>query len=154
MDSCRLPGPAARCHREPHAPPARVSAGVVAAGGMNANLVYSETAECRLSADFELVGRTLCLLNGYLHERGLDPAIWAELELATAEALNNAVEHGCAGLEGAEVSCRWSWTGDAIRIEITDPGHYAPPPGEDALPEDKLAERGRGAFLMARLMDA
>jgi serine phosphatase RsbU (regulator of sigma subunit)/anti-sigma regulatory factor (Ser/Thr protein kinase) len=89
----------------------------------------------------------------YFQQRGLGPEVWAELELATAEGLTNAIEHGCAGLPATEIVCRWSWSQETIRIEIADPGHYVPPSGPVTLPEDELAERGRGRFLIAQLVD-
>jgi anti-sigma regulatory factor (Ser/Thr protein kinase) len=85
---------------------------------------------------------------------GMDgPALCRELELAAAEALNNAIEHGCAGHPQVEIACRWKWTDETIQIEVTDAGNYQPPRGDPRLPDDPLAEEGRGAFLIARLVD-
>jgi anti-sigma regulatory factor (Ser/Thr protein kinase) len=120
---------------------------------MTADFFYSEPAEFRLKPDLQLVATTLSRMKEYFRPRGLEPNTWFELELATAEALNNAVEHGCVDQPDTEVVCRWSWTDETIRIEITDPGHYLPPGGEARLPDDPLAQEGRGAFLIARLVD-
>jgi anti-sigma regulatory factor (Ser/Thr protein kinase) len=93
-------------------------------------------------------------MDKFFQARGLAPSAWSELELAAAEALNNAIEHGCAGRTKPEVLCRWSWTGETIEIEIHDGGSYLPPSGEARLPQDPLAETGRGAFLIARLVNS
>jgi anti-sigma regulatory factor (Ser/Thr protein kinase) len=120
---------------------------------MTPNLPNSEIGECRLKADLQLVATTLSAMKEFFQARGLGPNAWSELELAVAEALNNAVEHGCAGHPEAEVVCRWRWTDETIRVEITDVGNYQPPCAEASLPDDPLAEEGRGAFLIARLVD-
>jgi anti-sigma regulatory factor (Ser/Thr protein kinase) len=89
----------------------------------------------------------------YFQARGLQPKAWLELELAAAEALNNAIEHGCVGHPEVEIACRWKWTDEIIQIEVTDAGNYQPPVGDPRLPDDPLEEEGRGAFLIARLVD-
>ena len=119
---------------------------------MTANLSKSEIGECRLKPDLKLVAATLSAMKEFFQARGLRPKAWSELELASAEALNNAIEHGCAGHPEAEVVCRWKWTDETIRIEITDAGNYQPR-ADASLPDDPLAEEGRGAFLIARLVD-
>jgi len=120
---------------------------------MTANLSNSEIGEYRLKPDLQLVAATLSAMQEFFQARGLRPKAWSGLELAAAEALNNAIEHGCAGHPEAEVVCRWRWTDETIRIEITDAGNYQPPRADPRLPDDPLAEEGRGAFLIARLVD-
>ena len=120
---------------------------------MTANLSNSEIRECRLKPDLRLVAATLSAMEKYFQARGLQPKAWFELELAAAEALNNAIEHGCVGHPEVEIACRWRWTDETIQIEVTDAGHYQPPSGDPRLPDDPLAEEGRGAFLIARLVD-
>jgi anti-sigma regulatory factor (Ser/Thr protein kinase) len=120
---------------------------------MSENFSYSEIAECRLTPDLQLVGKTLSLMKQYFEARGLDRRTWSELELATAEALNNAVEHGCADRSEAEVVCRWKWSDETIQIEITDASNYQPPNYKAKLPDDPLSEGGRGAFLIEQLVD-
>ncbi|MEI6350944.1 MAG: SpoIIE family protein phosphatase [Verrucomicrobiota bacterium] len=114
---------------------------------------YEETAQCRLPADLRCVRPALDKLGAYCRARGLRPAIWAQVELAVAEGLNNAVEHGCVGKEDGQVLLRWIWHGKKLSVEIDDPSDYLPEMGEATLPEDLFAEGGRGAFLMASLMD-
>ena len=120
---------------------------------MTANLSDSEGGECRLKPDLQRVTAPLSAMKEFFQVRGLSPNAWSQLELAAAEALNNAIEHGCAGHPEAEVVCRWGWTDETIRIEITDAGNYQPPSADASLPDDPLAEEGRGAFLIARLVD-
>ena len=112
-----------------------------------------ESRECRLKPDLQLVATTLSAMKIFFLERGLQSDVWSGLELAVAEALNNAVEHGCVDRFEAEVICRWSWTDETIQIEITDPGNYQPPKHKAMLPEDPLAEEGRGEFLIEQLVD-
>jgi anti-sigma regulatory factor (Ser/Thr protein kinase) len=120
---------------------------------MTANSCNSEIGEYRLKPDLQLVATTLSAMKEFLQARGLRSNAWSELELAAAEALNNAIEHGCAGHPETEVICQLRWTDETIRIEITDAGDYQPPSGDASLPDAPLAEDGRGAFLIARLMD-
>jgi anti-sigma regulatory factor (Ser/Thr protein kinase) len=92
-------------------------------------------------------------MNKFFQGRGLAPSVWSELELAAAEAFNNAIEHRRPKRMSAEVVCRWNWRGETIEIEICDSGSYLPPRGKAKLPEDPLAESGRGALLIERLVD-
>jgi anti-sigma regulatory factor (Ser/Thr protein kinase) len=120
---------------------------------MSENFSYTEIAECRMKPDLQLVARTLSLMKEYFQVRGLGGQICSELELATAEALNNAIEHGCADRFEAEVVCRWRWSDETIQIEITDASNYQPPDNKAKLPDNPLSEEGRGAFLIERLVD-
>ena len=121
---------------------------------MKANFCSPQTGECRLRADLRFVAQTLARMSKFFQRRGLAPGAWSELELAAAEALNNAIEHPASDRMNAEVVCRWNWTAETIQIEIQDTGSYLPPAGEARLPEDPLAERGRGALLIERLVDS
>jgi anti-sigma regulatory factor (Ser/Thr protein kinase) len=120
---------------------------------MKPNFCSPQTGQCRLRADLRLVAKTLARMNKFFHSRGLVPGAWSELELAAAEALNNAIEHRSSKRMKVEVVCRWNWTAETIQIEIQDAGSYRPPSGEAGLPEDPLAERGRGTLLIERLVD-
>jgi anti-sigma regulatory factor (Ser/Thr protein kinase) len=120
---------------------------------MTANSSDSEIRECRLKPDLQLVAATLSAMKEDFQARGLQANAWFELELAAGEALNNAIEHGCVGHPEVEIVCRWRCTDETIQIEVIDAGDYQPPGGDPRLPDDPLAEEGRGAFLMARLVD-
>jgi anti-sigma regulatory factor (Ser/Thr protein kinase) len=120
---------------------------------MTVNLSSAKIGECRLKPDLQLVAATLSVMKEDFQARGLQANAWFELELAAAEALNNAIEHGSVGHPEVEIVCRWRWADETIQIEVTDVGDYQPPGGDPRLPDDPLAEEGRGAFLMARLVD-
>jgi serine phosphatase RsbU (regulator of sigma subunit) len=64
------------------------------------------------------------------------------------EAINNAIIHGCADTPGAVVVIRASWREGALEIQVRDPGRFEPADHWGELPEDPLAEDGRGGFLM------
>ena len=81
---------------------------------MTANSSNSEIGEYRLKPDLQLVATTLSAMKEFLQARGLRSNGWSELELAAAEALNNAIEHGCAGHPETEVICRLRWTDETI----------------------------------------
>ena len=116
-------------------------------------IAYEETAQCRLPADLCCIRPALDKLRAYCRARGLRPLLWNQIELAVAEGLNNAVEHGCVGTENGQVVFRWSWHVETLSVEILDPSDYLPETGHAMLPEDLLSESGRGGFLMATLMD-
>jgi anti-sigma regulatory factor (Ser/Thr protein kinase) len=120
---------------------------------MTAKDSNSESGECRMKPDLQLVATTLSTMREFFLRRGLPSDVWSGLELAAAEALNNAIEHGCGDRFEGEVVCRWRWADVTIQIEITDPGNYQPPKHKAILPEDPLAEEGRGEFLIEQLVD-
>ncbi len=117
-------------------------------------ITYREGAECDMPAGLEHVQPALEMMRRYLEARGFPAEEWAGLQLATAEALNNAIKHGCAGHPGAMVLLRWTWRDDGVAMQIRDPGQFEPPPGWDELPEDPLAEGGRGGFLISNYFDS
>lgn len=126
---------------------------LVATHQLFARLTYREYAQCDLAADLALVPEAAGRVRDSCLRRGLDPLTWAPLELALVEGLNNAIEHGCRGASDGRIRVRWDWTGDELQVEIFDPGDYIPPPSQAQLP-DPLSERGRGDFLMRKLMDS
>jgi len=120
---------------------------------MSPEIAYEEVAQCRFPAELRCIRLALDQLGAYCRGHGLRPALWNQVELAVAEGLNNAVEHGCAGVANAEVVLRWAWRGEVLCVEMIDPGRFLPAPAEACLPEDLLAEGGRGAFIIASLVD-
>ena len=120
---------------------------------MNPEIAYEETAQCRFPADLRCIRSALDKLRTYCRGHGLRPNLWNQVELAVAEGLNNAVEHGCAGVKDAQVTLSWTWSGELLSVWINDPGSFLPPPAEAKLPDDILAESGRGEFIMASVMD-
>ncbi len=116
--------------------------------------VVEEYSCVEFSPDFERIASVVAKLLSFCVNQGISSEIRAQVELATVEALNNAIEHGCAGIPDARVRLRWSWIGPTLEVRIYDPGEFVPCTVEAVLPEDILAEGGRGGFLMATLMDS
>ncbi len=114
---------------------------------------YREGAEFELTSDLGVVEPALLQLRRYLTDRGFPDADWTALQLAVAEALNNAIIHGCKLKPDATVRLRWGWIGENIEIQIRDAGHFEPPADWHELPEDPLAESGRGGFLITSYFD-
>jgi serine phosphatase RsbU (regulator of sigma subunit)/anti-sigma regulatory factor (Ser/Thr protein kinase) len=109
---------------------------------------------CEIAPELESVRVVIEKLRAYCMGNGLLPSVWPGLELAVAEGLNNAIEHGCANLPQGRVVAYWSWEGDVLEVCITDPSGFMPDASSGAaLPEDPLSESGRGGFLMETLMD-
>ena len=83
-----------------------------------------------------------------MKERG----VWS---LVFSEALSNAVRHGCRSDALLKITVEW-WVADSeVIIAITDPGQGPPPEVADnpKLPDDPLAEGGRGLFLIHESVD-
>jgi len=141
-----------KTNRLPPAPGSRVARET---GGIRIISRPSERGEVVIDPDFVQVRGALEELRDFCERRGMENPIWQQLQAATAEALNNAVEHGCRDLRGDEgaVVLGWNWEREWIEIEVIDPGHFIPGPQYGLLPADPLAERGRGAHLMERLVD-
>jgi serine phosphatase RsbU (regulator of sigma subunit)/anti-sigma regulatory factor (Ser/Thr protein kinase) len=104
--------------------------------------------------EFERVAFVVGKLLAYCMGQGVSGETCSQIELAVVEAVNNAIEHGCAGVDSARVHLRWGWTGDTIEARVYDPGKFITGSVQTELPEDLLAEGGRGGFLMAALMDS
>ena len=120
----------------------------------HSQLNYAEFAECELAADLALVSGVLEKFRLYCAQHGLPPEAWRDVELATAEGLNNAIEHGSTGTAEDRVTLRWSWVDDVLEIRICDSGDFAPSNFElPSLPDDPFSESGRGGFLIAAMMD-
>ena len=114
---------------------------------------YTESAECWLPGQLDEVAPAVARLRSYVTMRGVSAETWKGIELAVTEALNNAVLHGCKGHEEDGIIFHWDWSEDILIVTVHDPGNFVPAPGYANLPEDPMAESGRGHFLMATLMD-
>ena len=117
-------------------------------------LGYAEFSECEIAADLALVSGVLEKFRLYCAGHGLGAELWRDVELAAAEGLNNAIEHGSTGTAEDRVRMRWSWVDDVLEIRIFDSGDFAPSNFElPSLPDDPCSESGRGGFLIAAMMD-
>ncbi len=120
-----------------------------------AKLTHKTVSYCEIAGDLDEVPKAAALLKTFCENRLIDPVAWQSIELGFCEALNNAVEHGCREDPAKTVKISWSWEGDLLSIEVEDPG-TCEPYGEKpvALPEDPLAESGRGCFLIESSFDS
>ena len=116
--------------------------------------IVEEYSGVEFPPEFERVASVVAKLLAFCAAQGISAEVCAQVELAVVEGVNNAIEHGCAGVPDATLRLRWSWTGAVLEVRIYDPGEFVPGPVEAVLPEDILSEGGRGGFLMATLMDS
>jgi serine phosphatase RsbU (regulator of sigma subunit)/anti-sigma regulatory factor (Ser/Thr protein kinase) len=108
----------------------------------------TETARLRIPAQLTEIAGAAEVVRRHLRARGLDEARWPGIELVMVEAMNNAIEHGTGDLDGAGVAVTVDWIGEELVIEVRDPGRFLPSPAWGQLPEDPLAEEGRGGFII------
>lgn len=116
-------------------------------------LTFRQGAEFELPPDLGLVEIMLRQMQRYLTERGFPETEWTGLQLAVAEALNNAILHGCRDQPTARLRFRWAWNEEGLAVQVRDPGFFEPPPSWHELPEDPLSENGRGGFLISNFFD-
>jgi len=91
----------------------------------------------------------------FLLSLGLDDSEKDGWKLTFTEAVNNAIEHGSLACPGSDIYLRWWSVKDAVWLETEDSG--TGPPEEIAnnptLPEDPLAEGGRGLYIIHTFAD-
>lgn len=93
-------------------------------------------------------------LMGFLRDHGVNDARFlGEFELAMAEALNNAVEHGSSGAAGKFFRARLYLRPEFVELRVVDPSSFGGWSSAPKLPDDPFAEGGRGHYLMAHLTD-
>jgi serine phosphatase RsbU (regulator of sigma subunit)/anti-sigma regulatory factor (Ser/Thr protein kinase) len=114
---------------------------------------YREGAEYEFLPDLGQVAAALDKMKVYLTERAFPNEDFGPLLLAVAEGVNNGIIHGAKDRPDARLRLRWAWNERRLEIEIRDPGHFTPPPGWAELPEDPLAESGRGGFIISSYFD-
>jgi len=118
---------------------------------MNGEIGFTlEVADPGFSDVSDAVGQLL----GFLRDHSLgDATFLGEFELAAAEALNNAVKHGNTGGGRRFFRAHLALRAGLVELRVSDPSNFqgwATPP---QLPEDPLAEGGRGGYLMTQLAD-
>jgi anti-sigma regulatory factor (Ser/Thr protein kinase) len=106
--------------------------------------------ESWLAAAPESASIARSLVRAAASELGVDRSAAWDLELATTEAVANAVEHGCGcGRDGAGIRlCIESWDG-ALCVEVCDCGTFRAAPA----PVDVMSLGGRGIPLIAAMVD-
>ena len=116
--------------------------------------------DLRCAATPESVRETLIDLRARLSAIGLEERHLATVEIATAEALNNIVEHACCGLDTQEIRLNGMLRGDRLRLCLRDGGHPLPdgrlpdgPRPDPTGPQDTLPEGGFGWHLIRDLTE-
>lgn len=95
------------------------------------------------------------VLNDTLERLGLDDDVRHWVDLATREAVANAIKHGNEGNSDKRVEVDVSLDGGDVVVTVADQGRgFDPGQVEDPLaPENLLRPTGRGLFYMQRFMD-
>jgi serine/threonine-protein kinase RsbW len=106
--------------------------------------------ESWLPAAPESAGLARALVRATASELGIDGSTTWDLELATTEAVANAVEHGCGcGHDGGGIRLYIDSHDGDLSIEVCDCGTFR---GAVA-PMDGMSQRGRGIPLIAAVVD-
>lgn len=102
--------------------------------------------------------QTLIATIARLSDIGLSKSRCEDIEIALGEAVNNVVEHACAGMPGARARLTCRFRGDVLLVEIRDTGRPMP---ENCLPSgaqvdlsgpiEDLPEGGFGWFLIRQI---
>ncbi len=108
-----------------------------------------------ISADPQAIPPVRLRFIDFLLSLGLDDAEKEGWKLTFTEAVNNAIKHGSSSDRTKQVGVRWWAAHNVVWLEATDtgrgpPAHLAEDP---KLPDDPLAESGRGLFIIASFAD-
>lgn len=100
------------------------------------------------------ITETVLQLVGFLRDHGVTDNIFvSEFELAAAEAINNATEHGCAASGEKFYRARLYLRPEYVELRVVDPSDFEGWKKAPTLPDDPFDEGGRGHFLMAQMTD-
>ena len=126
------------------------------------NDIDNNSVEMRIPARPEWVRVVRLATAGVAARLGFSYDEVEDLKLAVAEACNNAILHGNAGMSSTpntplpQVTIRWKISPDRLRISVSDEGRL----NEGALPllaktsvPNELPEGGMGLILIQSLMD-
>lgn len=116
---------------------------------------------CEIACCFEVenpelsdITGTVLHLVGFLRDHGVaDDRFLGEFELAAAEAINNATEHGCGAADRKFFRARIFLRPELVELRVSDPSDFGGWKDAPSLPDDPFEEGGRGHYLMARLTD-
>lgn len=111
----------------------------------------------RLTIDSRLENIELVqvLLNDCLERLGLEEDARHWFDLATREAVANAIKHGNRNVTGKAVEILLWEDGDELAVSVADEGEGFDPGevGDPLSPENLLRPSGRGLFYMQSFMD-
>ena len=120
---------------------------------MDDQVIY--TKESTIPADAKRIEPVRASFIEFLLSLGIDDVEKEGWKLVFTEAVNNAIEHGSDNDPEKIVKVRWWSTPTSVYVETWDQGK-----GPDrlkaenpSLPEDPLAESGRGLFIMDNFAD-
>ena len=102
---------------------------------------------CELSCFLEVqnpglpdITKTVLHLMGFLRDHGItDDVFVREFELAAAEAVNNATEHGCSATEKKFFRVRLHLRPDSVELRVMDPSDFEGWKEEASLPDDPFS---------------
>lgn len=107
--------------------------------------------EHKIAADPKLIPSVSTRFIEFLLSLGIDDSEKNGWKLAFSEMVNNAIEHGSQSNPKLIVYVRWWAVNNTVWLETEDSGKG--PPSEKianpTLPEDPLAESGRGLYIIA-----
>lgn len=104
--------------------------------------------------DLEDVPKSLAQLIGFLRDHGVaDEVFLNQFELAAAEAINNAAEHGCTHAEEKFFRARLYLRSDHVELRVADPSNFQGLNRNPSLPADPFEEGGRGYYIMTQMTD-
>ena len=116
---------------------------------------------CHLSCCFEVrnpvlkdASETVIGLKGFLRDHGVgDEVFLNDFEVAAAEAINNAVIHGCANSVEKFFRVSLSLRAEFVELRVVDPSDFEGWKRAPSLPDDPFDESGRGHYLMSQMTD-
>lgn len=111
--------------------------------------------QLRIPSNLDEIGRIETLVDRVCGELGINEEFYGNVLIAVTEAVNNAIQHGNAGVSGAEVIVNVGNSTNEFVFNVKDMGRgfdYDNLPDPTA-PENILKENGRGIFLMKNLSD-
>lgn len=119
----------------------------------NETVIY--TSESRISADLKKIAPVRARFIDFLLSLGIDDKEKEGWKLTFTEAVNNAIEHGNNGDTSKPIVIRWWSSKNSVWLETQDLG-AGPDEAKTLnpqLPEDPLAEGGRGLFIIHSFAD-
>lgn len=111
--------------------------------------------ENTINADVKQIASIRASFIDFLLSLGIDDTEKEGWKLIFTEAVNNAIEHGSKNDSEKIVSIRWWSTQTSVYVETQDQGTGPDPSTAEnpKLPDDPLAESGRGLFIMDNFAD-